>query len=67
MMKHVMHAAAFVDELEAANAEVKGAVASLDQVRFWEAVEDGNEVDAVRLGMILFFIFSLIHSLLCFV
>ena len=54
MMKHVMHAAAFVDELEAANAEVKGAVASLDQVRFWEAVEDGNEVDAVRLGTYIF-------------
>jgi hypothetical protein len=54
MIRHAVHAAAFVDELEAADAEVKGAVASLDQVRFWEAVEDGNEVDAVRLGTYFF-------------
>jgi hypothetical protein len=67
MMRHVVHAAAFVDELEAADAEVKGAVASLDQVRFWEAVEDGNEVDAVRLGIYIyihvFFIFIFEHFL----
>ena len=50
MMRHVQRAAALVGELEAADAQVEGAAPSQDQVRFWKAVEDGDEVDAIRLG-----------------